>query len=96
MTKGKHTIYTSQGENKDGTKKGWTLDGKIRFNSIYDSIVLERNTNRSKELEKGLQEMWRAEAGQSKKGKEKSAGDEEEDVRRAEEEAFVPRNGFLN
>jgi len=95
-TKGKHTIYTSQGENKDGTKKGWTLDGKVRFNSIYDSVVLERNTNHTKELEKELQERWRAEGRESKKRKENGTGDEEVDVRRIEEEDFVPRNGFLN
>jgi len=94
VNKGLHTIYTRKGENKDGTKKGWTLDGKMRFNGLYDSIVLERNSSRSKELEKGVQEKWKAEAGQSKRRKERSG--DEEDGKRAEEEAFVPRNGFLN
>lgn len=96
-TKGQHTIYTSKGENKDGTKKGWSLDGKMRFNDIYDSVVLDRNTRRSKDLEKSVQEKWKEEAtAQSQRRKERNGDDEEDDVKRAEEEAFVPRNGFLN
>ena len=94
VTKGKDTIYRGQGENKDGTKKGSTLDGKIRFNSIYDSVVLERNTRHSKELEKSVQEKWKGEAGQSQRRKERSG--DEDDGKRSEEEAFVPRYGFLN
>ena len=66
----------------------------MRFNSIYDSVVLERNTRHSKELEKSVQEKWKGETGQSQRRKERSG--DEDDGKRSEEEAFVPRYGFLN
>ena len=96
-TKGQHTIYTSKGENKDGTKKGWSLDGKKRFNDIYDSVVLERNTRHSKDLEKSVLEKWKEElSAQSQRRRERNGDHDEDDERRVAEIAFVPRNGFLN
>ena len=95
VKKGEHTRYTSQGENKDGTKKGWTLEGKKRFNYLYDSVTLECGRIISKELEETVRDEWKKEGGKlHRKGGVTETGDEE--VRRKEEAEFVPRNGFLN
>ena len=52
VKRGELTKYTSQGRNKDGTKKGWTLEGKKRYNDIYDKVVVDRNsaTGKAKEV----------------------------------------------
>ena len=98
-SKGQHTKYTGLGTNKDGTKKGWTLEGKMRFNDIYDAVVLQRSSARSKEMEAKVREEWKEQRDENDgKRRNKNRGEDEdgEESRNKGEEAFVPRNGFAN
>ena len=98
-SKGQHTKYTSLGSNKDGTKKGWTLEGKMRFNEIYDAVVLQRRGARAKEMETKVREEWRKYRNETddRRRSVTSAGDQDtEESRNKGEEEFVPRNGFEN
>ena len=96
-SKGKHTKYTSLGTNTNGTKKGWKLEGKMRFNALYDAVVLERNRARAKEIEEKVKEEWKLEltgSNRRRMASEREGEEDEEDERHRREEAFVPRNGF--
>ena len=99
VKRGEKTKYTSVGMNKDGTKKSWSLEGKKRFNEIYDAVVRERASQRSKTREKWLIGEWSKTCKDA--GRRNKAGNTEEDnaaelERIREEESFVPRNGFIN
>jgi hypothetical protein len=94
-TRGELTRFTSQGKNSDGTKKGWTLEGKKRFNELFDAVILTRAAPRSKELEEGVRDLWKKNEGSSGKKGNRTESEAEEALRK-EEETFVPRNGFLN
>ena len=98
--KGTLTRYTKKGIKGDGTKRGWSLDGKKRFNDIYDDIKTERLTAGSREMEKWMKEEW-SKAEEKKEAANKSSKDDdkaaaEERKMKQEEESFVPRNGFDN
>ena len=96
-TKGQHTRYTSLGTNTDGTKKGWKLEGKMRFNELYDAVVLERNTGRAKDMEAKVRDEWKLEGtNRNRRRRVSEEEQDEEEERRKGEEAFVPRNGFAN
>ena len=88
--------------NKDGTKKGWTLDGKKRFNKIFDEVTRLRATRKSIAKETWAKAQWITEAEKGK-GKNQNVrgeggdGENEEELQRMrDEERFVPRNGFAN
>ena len=100
--KGTSTKYTGKGMNKDGTKKGWTLDGKKRFNKIFDEVTRLRATRKSVAKETWAKAQWITEAEKGK-GKNQNVrgeggeGENEEELQRMrDEERFVPRNGFEN
>lgn len=96
--KGTLTKYTGTQTNKDGTKKGWSLEGKKRFNEVYDLINAVRKTKRSEEMEKWARDEWSLEVDTdnlgNRNGGERNTVDEEEARRVREEEMFVPRSGF--
>ena len=95
VKRGEHTRYTSQGRNKDGTKKGWTLEGKKRYNELFDSVVAARQGTATQERETWLRNEWRKEEIEGGRGGVNQSGNTNENVeRRMEEEQFVPRNGF--
>ena len=96
VQKGALTRYTSQGTNKDGTKKGWTLEGKRRFNKLYDAVILERRTKVSETKEIWTMAEWKKEGGNKKKKSGDGKDDESTIQEEREEEEFVPRNGFNN
>ena len=100
VEKGSLTRYTSSGKKRDGTKKGWTLEGRKRYNDLYDVVVLDRRSDRSQAKESWLMNQWKIEArGGSlpKVGKGENETEEMEEIRqRHEEETFVPRNGFID
>ena len=99
VKKGDKTKYTSVGMNKDGTKKGWSLEGKKRFNEIYDAVVTERASQRSKAREAWLITEW-SKTHNDNSRRRKTGNTEEENAaeleRIREEESFTPRNGFIN
>ncbi len=92
------TKYTGTHVNKDGTKKGWSLEGKKRFNMLYDAIEKQRKTEESTEKEEWLKCQWLERSGGSESSNTRREGNrnevEEEARRIREEERFVPRSGF--
>lgn len=98
--KGTLTRYTSHGRKRDGTKKGWTLEGRKRYNNLYDAVILDRRSDRSQAKEAWLMNEWKMKGeGHSirREGEEEITSEEIEEIqRRQEEESFVPRNGFVD
>ena len=95
------TRYTGKGRNLDGRKKGWSLEGKERYNKIFDVIEKERKGEKSISREKDLIKDWggcatekelRWRAIGAANGKEEEIKKEMERIR--EEEKFVPRNSL--
>ena len=95
-TKGQHTRYTNLRNNTDGTKKGWKLEGKMRFNELYDAVVLERNSARAKEMEAKVKAEWKLDTQYNRRRMSLEQEKDEKEESCKEEEAFVPRNGFAN
>lgn len=96
--KGELTRYISQGTNSDGTKKGWTLEGKKRFNELYDAVILERSSRTSEMKEVWVRKEWKKEMS-NKRRRQTIGEDGEDDVAaqaKMEEEEFVPKNGFTH
>ena len=82
------TKYTHGGQRRDGTKKGWSLEGRKRFNSIFQYIKVEREQAISKDRESKLTVEW---APQPNSDADKTNCDEEEGDK---EEDFVPMTEF--
>ena len=98
ITRGELTRYISQGSNNDGTKKGWTLEGKKRFNELYDAVVLKRGTRVSEMKEVWAKNEWKKEMSNKRRRQTIGENEGDDDVAQAqiEEEAFVPKNGFTD
>lgn len=92
--KNRLTKYTHGGSRKDGTRKGWSLAGRKRFNDIFSAIKTERTKAVSKERERRLKEEWCEGQGRSN-NREGELRDEEcsNDLVR-EEELFVIKSDF--
>ena len=89
------TKYTHGGINKDGTKKGWSLEGKIRFNTLFDEIQVQRDKRLSKEMEIKIKEMWyNANPGNQTNRDTSNSGENNSNSTAMEEAAYVPRTGF--
>ena len=69
----------------------------MRFNELYDAVVLERNTGRAKHMEAKVRDEWKLEGtNRNRRRRVSEEEQDEEEERRKGEEAFVPRNGFAN
>lgn len=94
--KGTLSRYTGKATKEDGTKRGWSLEGKRRFNEIYDEIKVERLTAKSREVEVWMKDEWNKE--NDKEDAASGSGGNDDDAAtekiKQEEESFVPRNGF--
>ena len=88
------TRYTHGGEESGGARKGWSIEGKERYNDMFDAIDrLRRNRNYGENLEMELNRLW-LENSRSLKRKRSHLGEEEaeaEQRRREREEQFKPR-----
>ena len=88
------TKYTHGGEESGGARKGWSIEGKERYNDMFDAIDrLRRNRNYGENLEMELNRLW-LENSRSLKRKRCHLGEEEaeaEQRRREREEQFKPR-----
>ena len=88
------TRYTHGGEESGGARKGWSIEGKERYNEMFDAIDrLRRNRNYGENLEMELNRLW-LENSRSLKRKRSHLGEEEaeaEQRRREREEQFKPR-----
>ena len=99
VKKRKLSRYTGKGQNVDGTTKGWSMEGKRRFNVIYDMVNDQRTVCKSRE--ELLRNEWNREDNESdiRRRVTKDGSKDEEVVRQEikriqEEESFVPRGGF--
>ena len=88
------TRYTHGGDKSGGTKKGWSLQGKERYNEMFDTIEMLRRSNSSGEkLEMEMNRIWK-ENGMRRKRKQSHLDEEEaeaEERRKEREESFKPR-----
>ena len=88
------TRYTHGGEESGGARKGWSIEGKERYNDMFDAIDrLRRNSNYGENLEMELNRLW-LENSRSLKRKRCHLGEEEaeaEQRRRERAEQFKPR-----
>ena len=86
------TKYTHGGVNKDGTKKGWSLEGKNRFNAMFDEALVEREKSESKEREARIKAIWY----DKRPSEHQQAVDTEDEgnTAKTQEEQYVPRTDF--
>ena len=55
------TLYTHGGQDATGTKKGWSLEGRLRYNTLHAEVKKVRNdkdANVTDESLKSLKEFW--------------------------------------
>lgn len=94
------TRYTGKGRKIDGTKKGWSLEGKERFNAIFDVLEKERKSETSKQREDNLMKDWGGERDDKDlKLRAAVVTDNAEQLKKEmerirEEEKFVPRCSY--
>ena len=87
------TKYTYGGNSPGGTKKGWSLEGKQRFNEMFDAIDrLRKDKNHGEKLEKELNRIWKEKAiGKKRKRSQMDGEDVEAEMRRKKnEESYEP------
>ena len=89
------TKYTHGGTNRDGTKKGWSLEGKIRFNKVFDEVQVQRDKRSSKQMETEIKELWynRNPNNQANNSPSNSSADDNNNTADGEA-AYVPRTDF--
>ena len=98
--KNRQTKYTHGGVDAKGTKKGWSIEGRMRFNAFYDEIKRARNTERNKSKEEELTEIWLLQDGGGQNGRYGrdttiiDAAMDDERRQQMIEESFVPRTEF--
>ena len=89
--KKRKTKYTHAGQRKDGTRKGWSLEGRKRFNMIFTAIKTKRDRAMSREREERLLKEWRKE---DSKKKDSTDGTNQAVDKNNEEEQYVPMTDF--
>lgn len=95
------TRYTSTKNKSNGTRSGWSLDGKKRFNEMYDVVTLARLSAFNKEREQFLKNDWMKEESEASmnervgrvRGTTRAQREAMLEAMR-EEENFQPRSGF--
>ena len=88
------TKYTHGGNSPGGTKKGWSLEGKQRFNEMFDAIDrLRKDRIHGEKLEKELSRKWKEkELGKKRKRSQVDGEDVEAEMQRKKnEESYEPR-----
>ena len=90
--KNRLTKYTNRGLRHNGTRKGWSLSGLKRFNTIFKAIKLEREREASKTREVQLLDEYKA---GDNDGRSHNRGDEDmSEDEAAEQEVFVSESDF--
>ena len=91
----RYTKYTHGGVDGKGIRKGWSLEGRERFNKLFDSIDKLRKSHACKTLETSLMEGWKKgmTGGKRKRGIDDDGSNAEVEQRALEirEETFRPR-----
>ena len=52
------TLYTNKGMRNNRSKKGWSCEGMKRFNTMFETLRLNRQREESKQRETRLMEEW--------------------------------------
>ena len=92
----RQTKYTHGGLDAKTTKKGWSLDGRKRYNKFFDEIYNARSSSWCKTLEDGLMDLWKqgSNGGKRKRNESDENGQSTDTAQRRlelEEERFIPR-----
>ena len=87
------TKYTHGGkDNSEGTRKGWSLEGKQRYNDMFDAISrLRQDQNYGEKLEYEMNQKWKETSRANKRKRTDDMDTEEEERRKEKEENFKPR-----
>ena len=91
--KNRLTKYTNQGLRHNGTRKGWSMSGLKRFNTIFKEIKLERQRERSKANEVQILDEWKTNDYGNRTNNNVGDGGMTEDEA-AEQEVFVSETDF--
>ena len=86
------TLYTHGGMNGSGTRKGWSLEGRQRYNTIYGEVKAIRNSAGSNRLDEELKELWLQEASEGERTAQNDEGEGEVD--QVGEHTFEPAFDF--
>ena len=60
-SKRRKTLYTHGGRDAKGTRKGWSLEGLKRYNTIHKELKEVRNTGNSELVDQRLKLQWKEE-----------------------------------
>ena len=52
------TLYTHGGKNGSETRKGWSLEGRQRYNKIYSELKEIRNKPGTTRMDEQMKQMW--------------------------------------
>ena len=83
----KYTLLNVKG-NSRGSKKGWSVEGKERYNEYFDSITEARKRESVKVMEVELLNKWKDEENSNQNSQEI------EDTSKDNEKRFTPRSAF--
>ncbi len=72
-------------------RKGWSIEGIKRYNSIFDKVRKQRADTRYTKIEEEVMESWRTTTTKDGKSKRSDEDDDEEE----EEEVVEARNDFF-
>ena len=78
-TKKRLTLYTHGGTDSKGRKKGWSLNGLKRYNTLHEEVKIERRAENADGIEECLKEMWKTErfAKGTTRSSQEGSGEEE-------------------
>lgn len=87
----KYTLVTVSGGTKSsgGFRKGWSYEGKLRYNQYYDLITEKRKVRGVKEMEEEVLNTWKKE--EEEVNRDKDVAEEPP----AKKPRFIPRSGFI-
>ena len=84
--KNRLTLYTHRGLNAKAGKKGWSLEGRKRYNVLHAEVKQEQTGQEADSINESLREMWK----RNKNGEISASGSAtaEEIDREKEEDEF--------
>ena len=85
------TLYTGKGKKKKGRKKGWSIVGLRRFNTIQERVRVQREEEISKVKEEWIKNVWK---GNTISTDDIDGNDDETGIDEDVYKQFFPANGF--
>lgn len=92
-TKNRLTLYTHGGRSGSGTRKGWSLEGRMRYNVIHNELKQTRHCTGSTRIDEQLKQLWMDELNCQNNDRDDNSGNEgnDEDM---DEQSFEPAFDF--